>query len=136
MTTAYINRISTSVPQHDVHRAFIEFAESMLPEGTIRSLFRRMARMSAIEHRYSFLQPIATEDGSWRDAQGLYLKGSFPNTALRMKAFEQFAPQLARCALNKLGLNSPGAARHYARDRHILHRSLRAGAGFRHCGSP
>ena len=106
MTTAYINRISTSVPQHDVHRAFIEFAESMLPEGTIRSLFRRMARMSAIEHRYSFLQPIATEDGSWRDAQGLYLKGSFPNTALRMKAFEQFAPQLARCALNKLGLTA------------------------------
>ena len=63
MTTAYINRIATSVPPHDVHRAFIDFAESLLPEGTERSLFRRMVRMSAIEHRYSFLEPIATENG-------------------------------------------------------------------------
>ena len=42
MTTAYINRIATSVPPHDVHRPFIAFAEGMLPEGTTRSLFRRM----------------------------------------------------------------------------------------------
>jgi hypothetical protein len=44
MTTAYINRIATAVPQHDVHRAFIDFAANLLPEGTMRSLFRRMAR--------------------------------------------------------------------------------------------
>jgi predicted naringenin-chalcone synthase len=106
MTTAYINRIATAVPQHDVHRAFIDFAESMLPEGTVRSLFRRMARMSAIEHRYSFLEPIATEDGSWRDAQGMYVRGDFPHTARRMQAFEQLAPRLARCALNKLALTA------------------------------
>lgn len=61
MTTAHINRIATAVPPHDVHRAFIDFADSMLPDGTVRNLFRRMARMSAIEHRYSFLQPIETE---------------------------------------------------------------------------
>jgi len=102
MTTAYINRIATAVPQHDVHRAFVDFADSMLPEGTVRSLFRRMARMSAIEHRYSFLQPIATADGSWRDAEDLYVRGDFPRTARRMQAFERFAPQLAQCALDKL----------------------------------
>lgn len=106
MTTAYINRIATSVPSHDVHRAFIDFAEGMLPQGTTRSLFRRMVRMSAIEHRYSFLQPIATEDGNWRDADDLYATGSFPGTARRMKAFERFAPQLAVCALNKLRLTA------------------------------
>jgi alpha-pyrone synthase len=106
LTTAYINRIATSVPPHDVHRAFIDFAEGMLPEGTTRSLFRRMVRMSAIEHRYSFLQPIATEDGNWRDADDLYATGSFPGTARRMKAFERFAPQLAVCALNKLSLSA------------------------------
>jgi alpha-pyrone synthase len=104
VTTAYINRIATSVPPHDVHRPFIAFAEGMLPEGTTRSLFRRMVRMSAIEHRYSFLQPIASEGGKWRDAEDLYATGSFPGTARRMQAFEKFAPQLAVCALNKLGL--------------------------------
>jgi alpha-pyrone synthase len=104
MTTAYINRISTAVPPHDVHRAFVTFGESFLPEGTTRSLFRRMARMSAIEHRYSFLEPVATEDGSWRDTEGLYVLGDFPRTARRMEAFERFAPRLAQCALNKLAV--------------------------------
>jgi alpha-pyrone synthase len=104
MTTAYINRIATSVPPHDVHRAFIDFAETLLPEGTERSLFRRMVRMSAIEHRYSFLQPVSTESGAWNDAAGLYVPGDFPSTARRMEAFERFAPKLAQCALNKLAL--------------------------------
>ena len=104
MTTAYINRVATSVPPHDVHHAFIDFAEAMMPEGTQRSLFRRMVRMSAIEHRYSFLEPIATENGTWRDSEGLYVTGDFPNTARRMEAFEKFAPKLSACALNKLGL--------------------------------
>jgi alpha-pyrone synthase len=106
LTIAYINRVATSVPPHDVHRPFIEFAEGMLPEGTTRSLFRRMGRMSAIEHRYSFLQPIATENGTWRDSENLYVTGSFPDTATRMQAFEKFAPKLAICALNKLGMTA------------------------------
>jgi predicted naringenin-chalcone synthase len=104
VTTAYINRVATSVPPHDVHRAFIEFAEGMMPEGTARSLFRRMVRMSAIEHRYSFLEPIATGNGAWRDAEDLYVTGDFPNTSRRMEAFEKFAPPLAECALKKLAL--------------------------------
>ena len=106
MTTAYINRIATSVPPHDVHRPFVAFAEEMMPEGTQRSLFRRMVRMSAIEHRYSFLEPIASGTGVWRDAEDLYATGNFPGTARRMEAFERFAPQLAACALNKLALTS------------------------------
>ena len=28
--TAYINRIAVAVPPHDVHRAFLHFAESLL----------------------------------------------------------------------------------------------------------
>jgi alpha-pyrone synthase len=104
VTTAYINRIVSSVPPHDVHRSFVAFADGMMPEGTQRSLFRRMVRMSAIEHRYSFLQPIASENGVWRDAEDLYATGKFPDTARRMQAFEKFAPQLAECALNKLAL--------------------------------
>jgi predicted naringenin-chalcone synthase len=104
MTTAYINRIATAVPPHDVHRAFIDFASGLLAEGTVRNLFRRMARLSAIEHRYSFLQPFTSPDGSWKDAEDLYERGNFPHTARRMQLFERFAPQLAQVALNNLAL--------------------------------
>ncbi len=104
MTTAFINRIATAVPPHDVHNAFIAFATGMLPEGTTRSLFRRMARLSAIEHRYSFVNPLSTDDGSWKDAEQVYVPGSFPVTARRMQFFESFAPRLAHSALDKLAL--------------------------------
>jgi predicted naringenin-chalcone synthase len=104
MTVAHINRIATAVPQHDVHRAFIDFAAGMLAEGTLQNLFRRMARMSAIEHRYSFVEPISTEDGVWRDVEKIYVPGNFPVTARRMQFFERFAPKLAHSALDKLAL--------------------------------
>jgi alpha-pyrone synthase len=105
MTTAFINRIATAVPPHDVHNAFIAFATGLLPEGTSRNLFRRMARLSAIEHRYSFVQPVPTEDGRWKDVEQVYEPGDFPVTARRMKFFESFAPQLAHSALDKLALS-------------------------------
>jgi predicted naringenin-chalcone synthase len=104
MTTAYINRIATAVPQYDVHRAFIDFAANLLPEGTVRNLFRRMARLSGIEHRYSFVQPIESASGMWQDAEQIYVPGKFPGTARRMQCFERFAPQLAHRALDRLEL--------------------------------
>jgi alpha-pyrone synthase len=104
MTTAYLNRIATAAPPHDMHRAFAAFAETLLPEGTPRNLLRRMARMAAIDHRYTFVHPVPTEDGTWKDAEGFYVPGHFPPTARRMQAFEQFAPRLARCALDRLAL--------------------------------
>jgi len=104
MTTAFIKRIATAVPPHDVHQAFIGFATGLVPEGTTRNLFRRMARLSAIEHRYSFVQPVSTEDGRWKDVEGVYDPGNFPITARRMKFFESFAPRLARNALDRLSL--------------------------------
>jgi alpha-pyrone synthase len=105
MTAAHINRIATAVPPHDVHHAFIEFAKGMLPEGTVRNLFKRMARVSAIEHRYSFVQPVDSGDGTWKDKENVYDPGNFPATARRMKFFETFAPQLARKALDNLALS-------------------------------
>jgi alpha-pyrone synthase len=104
MTTAYINRIATAVPPHDMHRAFLVFAEGLLPEGTPRNLYRRMARLSAIEHRYTFLKPMVTDEGELRDASALFVRGQFPSTARRMQIFQKFAPQLAHCALGKLAL--------------------------------
>src|ERR1700723_359705 len=105
MTKAFINRIATAVPPHDVHEAFIGFAAGMLPEGTTRNLLQRMARLSAIEHRYSFVQPVATDDGKWKDVEQVYDPGNFPPTAQRMKFFESFAPQLAHRALDSLALS-------------------------------
>ena len=104
MTTAYINRIATAVPPHDVHHAFIDFADGLLPDGTPRNLFRRMVRMSAIEHRYSFVDPFPSSPDTWADGSGLFVPGNFPQTARRMKAFEHFAPQLACNTLDKLAL--------------------------------
>jgi predicted naringenin-chalcone synthase len=104
MTIAYINRIATAVPEHNVHTAFIDFAANLLAEGTPRNLFRRMARLSAIDHRYSFVNPSHTEDGSWRDEEQIYVPGAFPATARRMQLFERFAPRLAHSALDKLAL--------------------------------
>jgi predicted naringenin-chalcone synthase len=104
MTTAHINRIATAVPPHNVHKAFIAFAAGLLPEGTMRNLFRRMARLSAIESRYSFVNPISTEDGGWKDEQQVFEPGNFPTTARRMQWFEQFSPQLAHSALDALSL--------------------------------
>jgi predicted naringenin-chalcone synthase len=87
-----------------MHHAFIAFAETLLPDGTPRNLFRRMVRQSAISHRYSFLNPIVTADGRVYDADEFFVPGSFPSTARRMKVFEQFAPRLAHSALEKLAL--------------------------------
>ena len=67
MTTAHINRIATAVPPHDVHKGFISFASTLLAEGTPRNLFRRMSRMSGIEHRYSFADLACDDSGAWRD---------------------------------------------------------------------
>ena len=64
MTTAYINRIATAVPPHDVHATFLRFARSMFGNDWRRSaLFQRMAERSGIEHRYSCLAPAADPDG-------------------------------------------------------------------------
>ncbi|HTX75985.1 MAG TPA: type III polyketide synthase [Terracidiphilus sp.] len=105
MNTAFINRIATAVPPHDVHRPFVEFAESMLPEGVQRGLFRRMVRVAAIEHRYSFIEPLGNGAG-WSDAENVYARGSFPSTARRMQLFEKFAPRLAEAALDRLALSA------------------------------
>jgi alpha-pyrone synthase len=63
-----------------------------------------MVRMSAIEHRYSFLEPLGDGKSYWRDAEDLYVAGNFPTTKRRMEAFERFAPKLAGCALDRLRL--------------------------------
>ncbi|MBV8792075.1 MAG: type III polyketide synthase [Pseudolabrys sp.] len=108
MTTAYINRIATAVPPHDVHEAFCRFARSLF-EGDRRSrlLFERMASRSGIEHRYSCLRPGDGERAV--DADDFYLRGKFPDTGARMRQFERTAPALAQAAVERLNLGNEAA---------------------------
>src|SRR6202789_4261346 len=102
LTTAYLNRIATAVPEHDVHDTFVVFVEKMLADPRLRAVFRRMTSLANIARRYSFLDP---QKGSPHDAHEFYQLGSFPNTARRMELFEQNAPVLMRKAMDRLALN-------------------------------
>ncbi|SDF75272.1 type III polyketide synthase [Terriglobus roseus] len=105
MTTAYLNRIATAVPEHDVHADFAVFAEQMLSDPRVRSVFRRMTSRADIAHRYSFLDPrIDPGKFSSHDARKFYRLGNFPNTSQRMELFEQTAPVLMRQTIDRLAL--------------------------------
>ncbi len=111
MTTAYLNRVATAVPEFDVHHAFVAFAAEMLRSERSRGLFRRMARVSGIRQRFSVLNPnVLGEEGSI-DAAKFYTRGAFPGTAARMKVFEQTAPRLAKQTVDRLKLSEGERAR-------------------------
>lgn len=106
MTTAYLNRIATAVPEHDVHDAFVSFGEKMLTDPRGRMVFSRMATRADIAHRFSFLDPRhGAGHSSSHDANQFYRLGHFPGTAPRMELFEQTAPVLMRKALDRLALS-------------------------------
>ena len=85
MVTAYINRIATAVPRHDVHQTFLDFAHSRLAtDGRNELLFARMAEKSGIEHRYSDFAPAPANSRSV-DGDGFYRFSDFPDTGARMK---------------------------------------------------
>lgn len=101
MPQAYINRIVTAVPPHDVHDAFLGFGRLMLEQDVRkRALFDRMADRCGIAHRYSFIHP-GGQDGAL-DVDGFYRLNAFPNTSARMQMYEQHAPALAVDAVEKL----------------------------------
>lgn len=116
MTQACINRVATAVPDHDVHGAFIEFAEQMLLDRRDRVLFQRLAAKSEIEHRFSYLQVTKPLAEKAVDAYEVYVRGRFPSTAERMRLFERFAPMLAKRALDRLALK----AAELDRIRHVI----------------
>src|SRR5258706_2413020 len=101
MPQAFINRIATANPPHDVHNPFLRFGQHMLRADRRKlALFNRMADRSGIAHRYSFVQP--DPGGAVTDVEGFYRAGAFPDTATRMKKFEACAPGLAVEAAEKL----------------------------------
>jgi predicted naringenin-chalcone synthase len=101
---AYINRIGTAVPQHDVHQTFIGFVDQFLPERKDKLIFRRMVQRSGIEHRYSTLPPSENLEAA-ADQEGFFRPRQFAGTAARMKRFETHAVDLAQQAVEALNLN-------------------------------
>ncbi len=104
MTSAYLQRIATAVPDHDIHQSFVDFAAEMLVDPRARSIFQRLVAKSDIRHRYSCLRGDKSTSGFAADAYSFYASGRFPTTAERMKVFEAAAPVLARRALDRLAL--------------------------------
>ena len=107
VTTAYVNRITTAVPPHDIHDVFCRFGESLFRGDRYNSLlFRKMTAKAGIEHRYSCLAPGAQPESDAVDASRFYTRGHFPDTAARMRLFERCAPELAQAAVDKLQLGA------------------------------
>ncbi|RST32229.1 type III polyketide synthase [Sphingomonas ginkgonis] len=97
---AFINQVTTAVPSQDVHKAFLAWAEQRLPDERQRSVFRRMAERSGINHRWSVL-PTTAGGGSPVADGGLYADAP-PPTSERMRIYAETAPELALAAIAKL----------------------------------
>jgi predicted naringenin-chalcone synthase len=111
MTSAFLQRIATAVPDHDIHESFVDFAAEMLTDPRARSIFRRLVAKSDIRHRYSCLARDPSTSGFTADAYSFYGSGRFPTTAERMRVFEQSAPVLARRTLDRLALTEAECSR-------------------------
>jgi predicted naringenin-chalcone synthase len=67
----------------------------------------RMIERGGIDHRYSFLRPTDDSgEGAALDADAFYIRGQFPNTAARMRLFEEKAPELAAATIARLNLGT------------------------------
>jgi predicted naringenin-chalcone synthase len=104
LTRAYLNRIGTAVPDHDIHEEFVEFGRSVARSPHTRALFDRMAGMADIEHRFSFFKALPRPLERVLDTTGFYTRGQFPSTRARMALYETQALELARRAVAKLDI--------------------------------
>lgn len=116
MVSAYLQRIGTAVPKHDIHEKFVQFAEGMLPDPRAKAIFQRLASKSGIRHRYSCLGSGRDTASNPADAFTVYGTGNFPTTQRRMQIFEQCAPPLVHDSLDRLALT----AGELSRIRHVL----------------
>ena len=95
----YLNAVATAVPDHDIHDAFIGWAQTRV-DPAARAVFARMAARAGIGHRWSVL-PATASGGSPVAADGFYGAG-FPGTAARMAIYADAAPALAMAAIDGL----------------------------------
>jgi len=122
VTLAYLNRVAVAVPKHDIHGAFVGFAERSIRDRRSRLLFNRMVARADIQQRWSCLAPAKPGCNESVDADGFYTPGRFPSTGRRMSKYENEAPDLGARAVDDLCL---GAA-----SREITHLIVTSCTGF------
>jgi alpha-pyrone synthase len=110
LTQAWLNRIGTAVPPHDIHAEFVDFARSALPDARATALFDRLVSLADIEHRFSFFEPGPKPRDHFLDSERFYRRGSFPSTGDRMARFESEALTLAMKAIAALDIDEDRAA--------------------------
>ena len=91
VTRAWLNRIGTAVPPHDIHAEFVDFARTALADARSRALFDRMADLADIEHRFSLFAPGPKPRDHVLDSDGFYLRRAFPTTGARMALYRESA---------------------------------------------
>jgi alpha-pyrone synthase len=101
MAPVFINAIGTASPSHDIHAAFIAWAEKQIRDPREQKLFARMAERSGIHHRWSVLPPTA-QGGSPIAPGGFYDVHPLPPTSTRMQSYAHYAPHLALQAIDDL----------------------------------
>jgi predicted naringenin-chalcone synthase len=109
LTQAWLNRIGTAVPPHDIHTEFVDFARSALPDARATALFDRLVNLADIEHRYSFFEPGPKPRDRFLDSERFYRRGDFPSTGDRMARFETEALTLAMQAIAALDIEQDRA---------------------------
>jgi len=112
VNSAYLNRIASRVPPHEVHSRFDDFARRQITDRR-RALVERMSQRSGIERRYAVLAPSAREDDPVAlDAEGFYRVGAFPTTADRMRIYDREAAALAASTVARLDPAQVAGATH------------------------
>lgn len=104
MTTAYINRIATAVPAHDMHETFVDYARALLKDERKERIFDKMAEKSQISRRWSCQQPTPGNKHTIIDGESFLIEGNYPTTAKRMRVYEKQAFKLAQSAVENLGV--------------------------------
>lgn len=103
---AWLNRIGTAVPPHDIHAEFVDFARTALADERSRALFNRMADLADIEHRFSFFAPGPKPRDHVLDSDGFYVRRAFPTTGSRLGLYRDAALSLARQAIAALDISA------------------------------
>lgn len=102
--SAYLNAVGTAVPSHDIHHAFLDWAQARVTPREA-PVFARMARRAGITHRWSVL-PGTADGGSPVAPGGFYDADPLPGTGDRMTVYAREAPALALAAVRDLAAHA------------------------------
>lgn len=102
MVQAYLNKITTAIPENDIHQTFLDYAVNSLSCDRKRNMLQALSNRSQIEHRYSIFKPEIKSDSL--DEGRFYNLNDFPNTKERMDLYKQHAFTLAQKALDQIDL--------------------------------